>query len=120
MGSKADLRQRCAEDLGLVGIGQDPEAQDTTRIDATFDEVYAFLKEKGLAMWAASGDVPTKLVPAFALMMEHKLCGISYGVPETRYNRIMTEAGLDGKQALAAFAELAVPEYDDTAEEGGF
>ena len=117
--ASAVLRQRVAEDLGLVAIGQDPEAQDTTRIDSTFDEVYAAAKEKGLATWASTAEVPTKLVPAFALIMCHALLG-SYSVPESRYNRIVTAAGLDGKLAWEKLGELSVPEYEDNAYEGDF
>lgn len=114
--ASAILRQRVAEDLGLVPIGQDPEAHDTARIDSTFDEVYAAAKEKGLATWAASADVPTKLVPAFALIMEQALL-TAYSVPESRYNRIVTAAGLDGKLGWEKLGELAVPEWEDSEDE---
>lgn len=119
MSTKAEIRQRVGEDLSLVPIGQDLEAQDQIRIDATFDEVYAKLKEKGLAAWASDADVPTKVVPYFALMMEEKLL-TSYSVPDSRYQRIQADAGPDGEIALAKLAELVVPEYDDTAYEGDF
>jgi len=40
MSTKAEIRQRVAEELYIIPIGQAPEAQDQARIDATFDETY--------------------------------------------------------------------------------
>lgn len=120
MASVSDLVQRVAEDLGIVPIGQAPEAQDVTRISATFSEVYAFLKQKGLATWAQSAAVPTELVPPLSALMAQRLAGLSYSVPDARYNRIQLEAGPNGMTALLKIAEMAVPEYDDNAYEGDF
>ena len=117
--TKAEMRQRVGEDLAIVPIGQTLESQDQTRIDATYDEIYERLKEKGLATWASSASVPTELVPYFALMMEEKLL-ISYSVPESRYNRIKLEAGEDGNLAIANISELVTPEYESIEDETGF
>lgn len=111
MATKAEVRQRVGEDLGLVPVGQALESQDQTRIDATYGEVYARLAEKGLAAWASTGEVPERLVPNVCLMMEEKLL-TSYSVPESRYLRIKQDAGEDGKLALARLAELVVQEYE--------
>ncbi len=113
MATKAEVRQRVGEDLGLVPVGQALENQDQDRIDQAYDECYAFLKEKGLASWAAAGDVPDRIVPHFCLFMEAKLL-ISYSVPDSRYVRINTEAGPDGRLALNRIAEMSVPEYTST------
>lgn len=111
MATKAEIRQRVGEDLGLVPIGQSLESQDQARIDATYGEVYERLKEKGLAAWAFASDVPTKLVPDFCLLIEERLL-ISYSVPDSRYMRISTDAGPGGQLALARFAGLAIQEYE--------
>lgn len=120
MTTKAEMRQRVGEDLSLVPVGQDLEFQDQARIDATFEEVYARLKQKGLATWASTAEVPEELTPYFALLMLQKLAGLSYSVPDSRYQRIQIEAGPDGEAALATLAELAIPEYDSTDDNGGF
>lgn len=111
MASKAEVRQRVAEDLGLVPVGQALESQDQIRIDATYDEAYARLKERGLAAWAAAGDVPAKVVPYMCLIMEEKLL-TSYSVPESRYLRIKQDAGADGETAILKLAGLVVQEYE--------
>jgi len=119
MASKAELRQRVGEDLSLVPVGQDLESQDQLRIDATIDEVYEFLKEKGIATWSSTADIPTKFVPYFALMVEEKLL-TSYSVPDSRYQRIKQDAGPDGRTAFAKLSELAVPSYESLEDETDF
>jgi hypothetical protein len=111
MATKAEVRQRVGEDLGLVPIGQDLESQDQARIDATYDEMYARLKEKGLAAWASDGEVPDRIVPYFCLLMEEKLL-TSYSVPENRNIRIRTDAGEDGEKALLKLSQLTIQEYE--------
>lgn len=111
MASKAEIRQRVGEELGIVPIGQALESQDVTRIDATYNESYELLKEKGLAAWAIAGAVPDRLVPYFALLMEFMLL-TGYSVPEARYNRISTAAGPNGESAIARIASLVTQEYD--------
>lgn len=113
MATQAEIIQRVGEDLGLVPIGQDLENQYQARIEAAYDEVYEKLKERGLASWASTADVPTKLVPSVALMIAEKLI-ISLSVPDTRAQRISDAAGPDGILALEKLATLAVPEYNPT------
>lgn len=119
MATKAKVRQRVGEDLGLVPIGQSLESQDQNRIDTTFDEVYNRLKEKGLATWALSAEVPSQVVPYYVLMMLEKLV-TSYSVPESRFLRIKNDAGEDGNKAMNNISELTTPEYESTDEVTGF
>ena len=112
MASKAEIRQRVAEDLSIVPIGQTPENQDQTRIDTTFDETYQRLKEEGLASWASTAEVPAKIVPYFCLMMEERLL-VTYSVSDVRANRIKVDAGDDGEKAVKRIAELIQGEYED-------
>lgn len=113
MSTKAEVRQQVGEDLGIVPIGQDLEAQDQARIDAAYLQVYERLKEKGLAAWPVAGPVPDRMVPYFCLLMEQKLL-TSYSVPESRFVRISNEAGTNGKMALLDLAELIVQEHEST------
>lgn len=111
MATKEEVRQRVGEDLGLVPVGQALESQDQIRIDATYGEMYARIKEKGLAAWAATGDVPERIVPYFSLLIEEKLL-TSYSVPESRHIRIKTDAGQDGAIAMLKLAEMVVQEHE--------
>lgn len=113
MATRAEVLQQIGEDLGLVPIGQSLESQDENRIGVAYDQAYERVKEKGLASWAAAGDVPNQIVPYFCLLIEEKLL-ISYSVPESRYLRIQTAAGEDGMNALQKIAALAIEEYEST------
>jgi hypothetical protein len=111
----AEVRQRVGEDLGLVPVGQNLEAQDVTRIDAAYLEQYERIKEKGLAAWPSTGPIQDKFVPSLCLLIASRLL-VSYSVPESRYVRISNEAGPDGKLALANLAELVTPEFESHSE----
>lgn len=111
MATKAEVRQRVGEDLGLVAVGQNLEAQDQNRIDATYTEMYERAKEKGLAAWPSAGPVPDKCAPSFCLLMASRLL-TSYSVPESRYIRISTEAGIDGELAFQKLGAVVAPEYE--------
>jgi len=111
MATKAEIRQRVGEDLGLVPIGQSLESQDQARIDASFDEAYARVKENGLVSWASTAEVPDRIVPYFCLIMEEKLA-TSYSLPESRNLRIKTDAGPNGEIALANIAKLTIQQYE--------
>lgn len=119
MATKQEIRQMVGEDLSIVPIGQDLEAQDQAKIDTVYDQVYLRLKRKGLASWASTDEVPDELVPYFSLMIKEKLL-TAYSVPDTRYNRIMLEAGPDGTTAMLKLAELSTPEYESTDTESNF
>lgn len=119
MATKAEVRQRVGEDLGIVPIGQDLEAQDRLRIDAAFTEMYERLKARNIATFASAGPVPSHLVPSFCLLIESHLL-VSYSVPESRYVRISTDAGPDGSLALNTLAGLAFPSYESDNEEADY
>jgi len=110
MATAADVRQRVGEDLGIVPIGQALEAQDQARIDAAYAETYETLKDRGLASWAFSGDIPTKLMPDLCLLIEEKLA-LSYSIPDNRFVRIKTSAGEGGDIAISNLARLTIQEY---------
>lgn len=113
MTTKAEMRQRVAEDLTLTVVGGAVQSQDQIRIDDTYDEVYALLKNRGLATWASTADVPADVTPYYALMMEEKLL-ISYSVSPARYERIVLGAGPGGEAALKMISSLVMPDYEST------
>lgn len=115
MATKQAIIQRVGEELALVPVGQDLEAQDQARIEIAFDEVYARLKNKGFATWASTSEVPEDVVQYYALMMAEKLLTV-YSVPDTRYQRIKADAGPDGKTAELMLADLTTPEYESIEE----
>jgi len=58
MATRNEVRDRVANDLGILRLGQSLQHQDSVRILASYDEVYDRLKVDGLAIWSSTGDVP--------------------------------------------------------------
>jgi hypothetical protein len=108
--TKQQVRDRAANDLGLLRLNQSLQAQDVTRIDAGYDEVYAALKKLGLATWASTAAVPAELVPHVVALVADN-CLNTYGVSIDRFKRIKLAAGTDGETAKRAIRELIQPDY---------
>jgi hypothetical protein len=115
MTTKAEMRQKVAENLALVPVGQAVQSQDQARIDAVYSEIYQRIKEENLAVWASTAEVPDKVSHFYALMMEQRLA-ISYGISDARYQRILGESGPEGDEALKKIARLLTPAYESTVE----
>ena len=87
MATLAQVRDRAANDLGVLALNQTLAAQDSTRITSGYNEVYAQLKRDGLACWALDGDVPDEFVSHVANLVADN-CLTTYGVSVERYNII--------------------------------
>ena len=110
MATRNEVRDRAANDLGLLMLGQSLQAQDSTRILAGYDEVYASLKKDGLATWASTAEVPDEVVPYMVTLVAHNCLNV-YGVSVERYNRIMLLAGTNGEVARGEIRRLVKPDY---------
>lgn len=113
MATKAELRDRAAEMLGLLPIGQTLASQHSTRIEAGYDEVYADLKTRGLNVWASTGDCPDEINPYVAALIALS-CTETYPISEARYVRIVNKVGIDGQKGYLKISELVSPEYEST------
>jgi hypothetical protein len=106
MATKAEVRNRAANDLGLLRLNQDLQAQDVTRIESGYDEIYAQLKKEGLATWATTAEVPDELVPHVVALVADN-CLSTYGVSVERFNRIKTSS----IPAMREIRRLNAPHY---------
>ena len=115
MATKAEIRDRAAENLGLLPIGQSLASQHVTRIEAGYDEVYDQLKEEGLATWAEANEVPDQLVPWVAGLVA--LNGTeTYPISTARYQRIVAKVGTDGSLGRRAIRRLTTPDHVSLSE----
>ena len=104
--TKAEIRDRVASDyLGILRLGQSLQAQDATRIEQGYDEVYAYLKDKGLASWSSTATVPVEVTPYLTAMIA-KNCYNAYALNKERVNRIL----LDFVSAESNITELVSSE----------
>ena len=110
MATKAEIRNRAANELGVLRLGQSLQSQDVTRIESAYDELYEELKEDGLATWPSTGSVPSKLVNYVAFLVALR-CSTTYGISENRQARIEKVTGVDGQKALREIRKFITPKY---------
>jgi hypothetical protein len=90
MATAAEIRQKAAKKLGLVGEGQTLRAAITADLDEAYVEVYATLAMKSLATWAFASEVPDHLVNPVVWWV----AGVrmdEYAIPNDRYQRVKSD-----------------------------
>ena len=98
---------RAANDLGVLRLGQALQSADQTRLNQAYDEVYADLKDEGIATWTSTGSVPNELAThVVALMCEQ--CSETYSLSDNRFARL---SGRWGK-AKSEIRRLTTERYE--------
>lgn len=105
--SKAEIRNRALEELGVIQVGTSPQDQDKVRVEEYYDQVYDILKDDGLNIWASTANCPDKLCPhMIALVAERGLN--TYSTSNERYLRITNMANV----ARREIPKMVQPEYE--------
>ena len=115
MATKAETRDRAATDLGILRLNQSLQHQDKVRVEAGYDEVHADLKEEGLATWALTGSVPTKLVPHVVNLIVLN-CSGTYPLSVERMERLLLKTGQNGELAKREIRKLITPDHESLEE----
>lgn len=98
MATTAEIRNKAAEKLGLLGTGQTLEPSISNDLDDAYTETYNELLAEDLVTWTSTGAIPNELVePVVALVAAAR--ATRYGVPEPRYSRVVGE-GLGAKNRI--------------------
>lgn len=119
MTTKAEVRNQALQLLGVLQIGQSAQAQDATEIETAYDEIYADLKDEGLATWAAAGEVPEKATPHVVSLVALSRAD-TYGISDSRYQRILARAGLNGVIAKREIRRVTQPDHESLEEPTDF
>lgn len=101
-----EIRDRAANELGILPLGQPLADQDDTNITQAYNEVYAYLKKRGLATWGSTADVPDDVSPYVVAMVAWSRVN-GYGVSNDRYKRLQ----LAFVAAEPAIRKLVLPSY---------
>lgn len=115
MATKAEVRNRTAEFLGRLRLGQSLDDALKVRIDSAYTEVYADLKDDQLVTWAEAGTIPNKVAPHMAALMAFN-CTSSVHVSESLYQRIIAARNI----AKREIRRLVTPVYQVTDEPEDF
>lgn len=110
MATKAEIRNRVANDLGILPLNQSLQNEHKVRIEAGYDEVYARLVKQGLAQWASTAAVPSEIVPYMVTLVADN-CLKTYAVSVETYQRIKLDAGQNGETAIDNIRELIATDY---------
>lgn len=111
MATKAEVRNQVLQTMGILRIGQSATSQDKTEIETAYDELYADLKEEGLATWAAAGSVPSKVVPHVVALVAISRAD-TYGISDARYRRIAARS-INAKREIR---RLVTPKHESLDE----
>lgn len=113
--TKNQIRDRVASDyLGILQLDQDLQHQDNTRISQAYDEVYEYLKTKGLATWSSTASVPNSLVP-YMVALVAKNCYSTYGLSQERQARIISDSSIAESKIRELVSNIGVLATDATS-----
>lgn len=109
MATKTQVKDETLIQLGVIELGAAAadDSDNDSRMDAAYDEVFDWLKDKGLDTWSTSGTIPSKIKPHLvALMAENALD--TYHVPAEKFQRITLVAN----KARRDLPGLSMPDYE--------
>lgn len=111
MATKAEVKQRALQLLGVLVMGQSAQEQHDARIETAYTEVYADLKDEGLATWSVSGAIPDDVSPHLVSLMAFNAAD-EIGVSDVRYQRIVGRS----VPAKREIRKLTTPDYESLEE----
>lgn len=86
--TKAELRDHILRQIGVIGVGEDPTADDATLMSTIIDNCHAELQELEVALW----DIED--VPAYAVEGMTRYVKASCDAWGQEYNEALRELGL--------------------------
>ncbi len=107
MATVAIVIDGAAELLGILPVGGVISATNSTRINRSYDRVFADLKKSGLDSWPSAGTIPDDIAPHVEALMAFEAMD-TYYVNDTRAQRII----LKESKALREIRRLSVPDYE--------
>lgn len=107
--TKAQIRDRIAQEIGILETGQSLSDTDKVRIEQGYDEVYADLKRDNLNYWSGSGDIPNQFVPYVVALVADNISN-TYSIPNERTVRLLPMI----QRAKAKISSLGAEPYKST------
>jgi hypothetical protein len=101
MATAAQIRERAATRLGILGEGETLPSYETADMDASYVEIYAQLGALSLAVWDYDEDVPDEYTTHVITLVAYNRAN-DYSISNDRYARIAA----DNQAAIPAIREL--------------
>lgn len=105
--TKTEVKEHCAEILGLKSVGQDITQPWTVKLEHLWDAAYESIKTENLNTFSSAGPIPTPLWHPMAMIMAD-MGKDAASVSEERYQRIV----MGERRAWRDFRKFAVDRYD--------
>jgi len=115
MSTKAEVKAKALQMLGVLRLGQSAQNQDDVSIGDSYTEVYNQLKTLGLATWASTASVPNDIVPHMVALVAYNSVYFD-GVSEARAQRILLKVGVNGETAKREIRLLTTPAFESLDE----
>lgn len=87
MATSAEIREKAARKLGVLGVGQTLRSEISDDLDEAYTEVYRELESDDMALWEIDEEVPDQFVWPVVAMVAYRRA-VEYGVPQERFVRI--------------------------------
>lgn len=120
MATRAEIRARALQVLGVVRIGQSAKAEDDTEIGTAYDELYEKLKKEGLATWVLTGNVPLELAPHVVRLVALSRTDGTYPISNDRLQRLVLQTGQNGELSLREIRRLTTTKHESLEEPRDF
>lgn len=109
--TKAQVRDRASELLGFNPIRQPLDSNIASRIEQSYDIVYALLKNEGVAVWASTEGVPDEVAPFVIDLVAFD--SLSLGTSSERIQIISAKL----PAALPSIRKYTTPHYQSQEDE---
>jgi hypothetical protein len=107
MATREEVRHKAGRMLGIVRFGQSLRTEDDSLLSESYTQVYDTLKNKGLAIWASTADLPDRVVPHVGALVAFNVADDKATSTE-RYNRIVSKRNV----AMREIRSLVTPSHE--------
>lgn len=90
--TKAQLRDRVLQELGILATGETATAEDAALVETTIDDQHAMLDREVFVTWVTSA-IPDTVIEPLTVVLAARLAG-RYGLPADRRQELLTLAAL--------------------------
>ena len=111
MATVAEVKTHALEMLGVVDVGVTPSTAFLTRVQDSYDKVFAELKSDGIATWASTGVIPDEFAMHVEAMMAFEASD-SYHISDKRFARIKAREMI----ARREMRKFSTPDYESLDE----
>ena len=107
MATKAEVRLRALRELGIVQVNQAAPPHHDSEMKDSYDEVYAAIKEQGLATWTSTAAIPDEVTPHVVALVAINRAD-TYGISNERFQRLAGKAA----GAMVGIRSLVNPPFE--------